>query len=166
VKIWVSTMPWVAATSAGADDWGGYNTERQELAAYWQASGVGKLHIIGGDMHAVAADNGTNSAGAIPVAHGAALDQAGSTKGGPYSQGVTEGGGQFGWLDITDSGNQIVVAYTGRNSSDSVLRSMTTTRHPLLLRHRHHRHLALRRRLHHPTWVQRQRTSRRSRVSA
>ena len=51
----------------------------------------------------------------------APLDQDPSIKGGPYSQGiyrVRKGEGCFGLLTVTDKGNAIDVAYSGRNNRD------------------------------------------------
>jgi hypothetical protein len=77
----------------------------------------------------LAADDGTNSdysdAGGlrIPVLHGSALDQRGSFKGGPYSHGFhlpQPGEGCFGWVNVSDSGDQVSVEFTGRDEYDDV----------------------------------------------
>jgi hypothetical protein len=49
------------------------------------------------------------------------LDKEPSIKGGPYSQGVyrvKQPEGCFGLLTITDKGNAIAVAFSGRNNKD------------------------------------------------
>ena len=76
----------------------------------------------------LAADDGshgdfaTGGGGAkIPVMCGAPLDQDPSIKGGPYSQGVyrvKKGEGGFGLLTVTDRGDVIDVAYSGRNNKN------------------------------------------------
>ena len=53
----------------------------------------------------------------------APLDRDPSIKGGPYSQGVyrvrdKEGEGGFGLLTVTDKGERIDVAYSGRNNKN------------------------------------------------
>jgi hypothetical protein len=75
----------------------------------------------------LAADDGSHSdfatgGGApIPIMCAAPLDQASSIKGGYYSQGVYRvrpGEGGFGLLTVTDSNDQIDVAYSGRNNKN------------------------------------------------
>ena len=72
----------------------------------------------------LAADNGTHSdyatggGAALPVLASAPLDQDGSIKGGPYSQGVYKpmrGEGCFGLVTVLDRGERIRVVYSGRN---------------------------------------------------
>jgi hypothetical protein len=67
------------------------------------------------------ADFATGGGMPIPVMCGAPLDQDTSIKGGPYSQGVyrvRKGEGAFGLLTVTDRGDRIDVAYSGRNNKD------------------------------------------------
>lgn len=127
VRVIVSSVGWIHAATAGADTWAGYDTERTELVNWFAANGqTGKLYMICGDMHALAADTGVNSPGGIPVAHAAALDQAGSAYGGPYSQGVpNQGGGRYGWMDVTDTGTEVTLAYTGFDHLGNSLVTMT-----------------------------------------
>src|SRR5438552_2900996 len=75
----------------------------------------------------LAADDGSHSdfasgGGApIPVMCAAPLDQEPSIKGGPYSEGVyrvRKGEGCFGLLTVTDKGDRIDIAYSGRNNRD------------------------------------------------
>jgi len=54
----------------------------------------------------------------MPVLASAPLDQDGSIKGGPYSQGVYKplrGEGCFGLVTVLDRGDRIRVVYSGRN---------------------------------------------------
>jgi hypothetical protein len=76
------------------------------------------------DSHMLAADDGSHSdyatgGGApLPVMCAAPLDQEPSLKGGYYSQGVyrvRKGEGCFGLLTVTEKGDAIDVAYSGRN---------------------------------------------------
>jgi phosphodiesterase/alkaline phosphatase D-like protein len=125
--LWVSSVPWIDRSTSPGDDWGAYATERAELADAIAALDVKGLVMLAGDAHMVAADDGshsdfssTGSAG-FPVLHAAALDRPGSQKGGPYSEGLHAGGGQYGWLDITDDGGApIEVAFEGRTHTDEV----------------------------------------------
>jgi phosphodiesterase/alkaline phosphatase D-like protein len=116
--IWCNELAWIQATTAGEDQWGGYNTERQELAAFIKASGK-RLVIISGDMHALAFDSGVNSAGNIPVMQAAPLHQTASIKGGPYSTGPYPASGsavveQYATVTINDtSTGPLTVDYKG-----------------------------------------------------
>ena len=49
-----------------ADGWSRYNTERTELADFFSTNNIKNLLILHGDMHAIAADDGTN----VPTARG------------------------------------------------------------------------------------------------
>jgi hypothetical protein len=92
------------------------------------------MFIMSGDAHMLAIDNGTNhdfSTGSnnpndYPVFAAAAINNAGSTKGGTYSQGGTfpnpsASNGQYGLVEVTDNGGcTITIKFTGyRNSSST-----------------------------------------------
>jgi alkaline phosphatase D len=99
------------------DYWGGYTTERAELASFIAGSDK-KLAIVSGDMHALAADDGSNSPGGIPVFHAAALKGNSSHKGGPYTLGPfpsTTGLAvqQYGVMSVLDTGVEIALQFTG-----------------------------------------------------
>lgn len=110
-----SAVPWIAPVAAGADTWGGYSTQRARIANVLTSTGVAdKMIMVCGDMHGLAIDNGSNNAwGGFPVYQFAAMDAPGSTKGGPYSEGVSEGGSRYGILDFQDDGTNISVTGTG-----------------------------------------------------
>ncbi len=120
--VWVNTLPWIGVT--GDDGWHGYTNERAELANFIQSNNIKNLCMISGDAHMLAIDDGTNSyyAGGVgsgfPVFHSAALDQTGSIKGGPYSEGTFPGPGQFGLMTVMDSGDNIRVQWSGRNHNN------------------------------------------------
>ncbi len=123
--VWVNSVPWIAEPSPGADHWGGYATERRELADFIAGNGIAGLLMVSGDAHMLAIDDGTNSdysttgGGGFPVMHGAALDRHGSTKGGPYSEGAYPDGGQFGLVTVTDNGGATIdVVFSGRTWED------------------------------------------------
>jgi hypothetical protein len=79
----------------------------------------------------VAIDDGTNTdystsgGGGFPLLHAAALDRPGSVKGGPYSDGAFPGGGQFGTVDVADTGSAVAVTLSGWNWKNERLVSRT-----------------------------------------
>jgi alkaline phosphatase D len=126
---WASSVPWIG-TGDGGDAWQNYRTERAELAAFMAEIGIKNLCILCGDAHMLAADDGSHSdysgGGAlrIPVLHGSSLDQGGSYKGGPYSEGYHSARneeGCFGWVQVEDTGSKVTVNFTGRNHLDEVM---------------------------------------------
>jgi hypothetical protein len=112
--IWANPDPWIDRAAVGADTWGGYATERNELANFIRDNHVANLVMLTADMHALAYDDGTNSdyatgGGApITVLHAAALSQTGSTKGGPYTDGPFPDSQQYGILEVFDNGGASV----------------------------------------------------------
>ncbi len=119
--VWVNPLPWISEPTPAADDWGGYATERREIADFIVDNAIDGLMMISGDAHMVAIDDGSNSdfstngGAAFPVIHAAALDRPGSIKGGPYSHGSVPGGGHFGVLSVDDTGGDFVtVNLSGR----------------------------------------------------
>jgi hypothetical protein len=122
VVLWAGSTPWIGADSLGNDTWAGLPDARRRLADAIAASGMSdRLVLVAGDAHMVAADNGTHSdystaqAGGFPVLQAAALDRPGSVKGGPYSEGSFPGGGQYGVIDIADTGGATLdVTFRGR----------------------------------------------------
>lgn len=119
--LWVSTTPWIATAAVGDDTWGGYATERAELAEFIKDNRIKNLVMLSGDMHAIAYDDGSNSdyasGGGSPlvVLHASPLTRPASAKGGPYTAGPIEGTAQYGLLEITDNGGQTMQArFTGK----------------------------------------------------
>jgi hypothetical protein len=129
VTVIVSSVPWITAADPGADDWGGYSAERQVIADFIAEHQLDeRLFMVAGDAHMVAIDNGihTNYSAAgdttFPLLHAAALDRPGSVKGGPYSEGVYPGGGQFGLIEVTDDGGDLVeITLSGHDWTGAVL---------------------------------------------
>jgi hypothetical protein len=124
----VSSVPWIAPRAAGADHWGGYATERAELARFIAARGPRNLLMLAGDAHMVAIDDGSGSdysgtrRGGFPVMHAGALDRHGAVKGGPYSEGAFPGAGQYGTVTVDDrGGDRIRVVLTGKRYDGAVL---------------------------------------------
>jgi phosphodiesterase/alkaline phosphatase D-like protein len=106
------------------DYWAGFAFERREIADFIKENAINGLCILHGDAHMLAADDGRNAdyaAGGGPrvrVLAAAPLDQDGSIKGGPYSQGVyrpMRGEGCFGLVSVLDQGDHLKVIYSGRN---------------------------------------------------
>jgi phosphodiesterase/alkaline phosphatase D-like protein len=126
--VWASSVPWIG--NGGGDCWESYAAERRELSEFMAEIRIRNLCILCGDAHMLAADDGRNSdysgTGSlkIPVLHGSALDQGGSYKGGPYSEGYHTphaGEGCFGWVEVEDDGRKVVVNFTGRNQRDEII---------------------------------------------
>lgn len=132
--VWVNGVPWIAEPDPAADNWGGFPEERQEIADFIHENGIDQLLILSGDAHMLAIDDGSHSSyiegddtGPV-VFHAAALDRPGAVRGGPYSEGTFPGGGQFGLIDIEDTGgNTITVRLSGRNYLDEEVVGYTFT---------------------------------------
>ena len=132
----VSSVPWIAAESRGGDDWGGFATERTEIADFIAENEIENLLLLAGDAHMLAIDDGSNAdysrrgGAGFAVFQAAALDRPGSIKGGPYSEGTFPGAGQYGLVTFSDDGNSITVDLRGRNwqGEDIVTHSFVTSR--------------------------------------
>jgi hypothetical protein len=133
LTVWVNPVGWIGEATAGGDAWDGYSTERRELANFIVEHDIDRLVMLSGDAHMVAIDDGTNTGYAdgggpsFPVLHAAALDRPGHVKGGPYSEGAIPGGGQFGLVEIADTGESVDVRLTGRDWTGDVLLSYEIT---------------------------------------
>ena len=112
--IWVNPDPWIGPAALGDDAWPGYATERVEIANFIKDNRVRNVVIYGGDMHALAYDDGSHSdyatGGGAPmvVLHAAPLTREGNAKGGPYTAGPFVGTQQYGTLEITDNGGSSI----------------------------------------------------------
>ena len=122
LTLWVSTMPWIAPATLGEDTWGGYATERTEIANFIRDNRITNVTMLSGDMHALAFDDGAHSdyatGGGAPltVLHAGALTHTGASKGGPYTSGPLLGGQQYGILEVFDSGGPSVACrFTGKH---------------------------------------------------
>jgi alkaline phosphatase D len=124
--VWVSPVPWITRQGDPQDGWQPYAWERRRLADRIEELGLtSRLIMLAGDAHMTAIDDGSNSnytsgsrpgARAFPVFHAAPLDRNATVKGGPYSHGVSERSGQFGWVEVHDHGDHLTVTFTGHNS--------------------------------------------------
>ena len=123
--VWVNTVPWITRRKGNTDGWERYGQERQRLADLIAGLGLSRrMVMLSGDAHMVAMDDGTNSnyatgaapgQPAFPVVHAAPMDRTTSEKGGPYTNGVSRRRGQFGLMEVADSGTSLRVELTGRN---------------------------------------------------
>lgn len=126
----VQSDVFIGSAIAGDNGWFGFTTERTELVNYMNASGKNFI-IIGGDMHAVAADDGTNNSG-IAVFQAAPFGQTASQKGGPYTTGPFPASGtafttQYGRVVVTDADTSLSFAFNGYDSADSSVANLTET---------------------------------------
>lgn|GEM_PF-2161154 len=134
--VWVSTIPWIGS-GAIRDQWWSYSYERREIANFIEDNCIHNLCMIAGDMHGCAIDDGshngyyndttsstgfeTSSAHGFPILQAGSLSSGGSIKGGPYSHGQKGESGQFGYISIVDTGEQIVVNWEARNVYNQVV---------------------------------------------
>lgn len=127
--IWVSTVPWIDKKSSEKDSWGGYDTERREVANFLHSNDLHhQMMLLGGDAHMLAGDDGTNSnysdqAGkSFPVFQVSSLASGSSEKGGPFTEGVFPGKGQFALIDIVDDGDEsMTIKFSGRKFDTELL---------------------------------------------
>lgn len=119
LNVIVSPVPWISDPEPGADHWGGYTYERQRIANFIAENNIDNILMLAGDAHMVAIDDGTNTDysvsnssvsgdAAFPILQAAALDRPGGIKGGPYSEGAFAGAGQFGLIEVTDTGGATI----------------------------------------------------------
>lgn len=136
VVAWVNPIPWISDSRSSKykcdedDDWAGYTEERRRVADFIKDNAI-PIFILSGDGHMLAIDDGTNSdyatggGASIPVFHAAPLDQVGVLKGGPYSEGYSRKRGQFGLVQVMDSGGDAVcVTFKGMNSYGNIPRNI------------------------------------------
>lgn len=130
--IWVSSRVFHANAIAGHDSWGGFTTERTELANHINTYASGRVLVITGDRHQAGIDNGTNcnyASGGDPITcvMAAPLDQTVNTHGSAtFSSGVFSNNGQYGWIAITDGGGAtITVDCAVKNSAGTNLATLS-----------------------------------------
>ena len=132
VFVWMSTSPWVPNVTAGEDHWGGYSTERTELADYIKIHCLNRIFVLSGDTHAVGLDDGTHgdwaTGGGGPVREFTAspLDTSTGTWTATYTSGYILNTGQFGIVEITDTGTSTIgVTWTAMKADGTVLYTMS-----------------------------------------
>lgn len=129
--VWVCSRTFGAVPATGSDTWGGFTTERTELADFIKANCSGRVVVLSADMHSLAIDDGTNHDFAtgggepLPTFQASPLDRTGAetTGGATYSEGGRyTNNGQYGTMQITDAGGaDITVTWKGFNSSGTEL---------------------------------------------
>ena len=134
----VSSVSWIGDEREGADDWGGYATERRELSDWMLANNVTSLCMLNGDSHSLAADDGSNNKFAsdgygpgFPVLSASPLDQNGGIANGTWSEEPVSPEpleGFFGLVEVETSSSQAAVKFTGynQNSREKLRLSFTT----------------------------------------
>lgn len=122
----VMPLVWIGSPTTSADWWGGYTTERQEVAEKLTAEGWEyRVLFVSADAHMMAMDNGRNSqydpTAAGSAVRGPVVFQAGGIDagkiaiGGPYSEGTAADANRqiFGTVEIADDGTDIDVTLSG-----------------------------------------------------
>lgn len=131
----VQGAPW-QGNSAGDDGWAGYATERNELAAFFAASGK-LIAMLGGDQHALSASKPTQTAysggpqDGVWLFQAAPFNNSASIKYPPYTIGPypTTGGAtvqQYGRVVVTDDGTTIRLTFTGYSSDNTQRVTLST----------------------------------------
>lgn len=134
---WITSVPWAAGTSTSANNWGGYNVERVELADYIKAQGMsGKVCAIAGDGHSLAISYGqdyaTGGGAMVPSFQVGPLNSGGSHKGGPFEQGpfgdLNGYPNHFGLMEVFDNGTDLSVRWKGieSNTGDTIMSHVFT----------------------------------------
>lgn len=128
--VWICPRWFAVAAGVTTDSWGGFTTERTELADHIKANCHGRVIVLSADLHTLAIDDGTHTDYAtgggepLKVFQAAALDQPAITGGGTYSHGefLTSPQGQFGTMDIADSGGATIgVTWKGYDRNGTLL---------------------------------------------
>jgi hypothetical protein len=108
--VWICPRLFGMPALAGADDWGGFSTERRELANHIKANCHGRVVVLSADLHSVAIDDGTNhdfaTGGGEPLKtfQASPIGRDSEGFGGVFSHGEYLNEGQFGTMEIVDIG--------------------------------------------------------------
>ncbi|MER7167036.1 alkaline phosphatase D family protein [Micromonospora sp. NPDC000207] len=130
VKVICSNQYW-RQDGANGDRWGSFPHEFAEVNDFIDAHASGRVYAIFGDRHALCADDGT-SAGTrgVPQAGGAPFQQGSTGSFETWSAGYYDTAGTtmtaYGWLDVSDTGSAVTVAYSGF-TADGTLRVSQST---------------------------------------
>jgi hypothetical protein len=127
---WMDTRP----ASSGSDTWERFDDERAEIVGYID-NAVGQVIIIHGDQHSLGADDGSNNPfGGVPVLSGAPYKQTTSFKtanpstdwsNGRWPTTSDVGAEQYMYCSFTDDGEEIVLNFTGYDTSNTSRVTMT-----------------------------------------
>jgi alkaline phosphatase D len=135
--VWICPRMFGGVATAGADHWGGFSTERREIVDYIKANCHGRVVVLSADMHALGIDDGSHhdyaTGGGEPLRtfQAAPLDRsvdASGYGGSQFTSGLFTSLGQYGTMEVTDSGgSSIDVRWTGFNSSGVQLATSSFT---------------------------------------
>ncbi|MEU5878174.1 alkaline phosphatase D family protein [Spirillospora sp. NPDC047279] len=135
LKIWLHEDAWANGTTyVGDDTWSAYSTERAEIAAHITSSDANVAYIHG-DLHVLAADDGSHVAGGFPVFVASPLDQTSYLGNGTYSAGTyptydseaPEYFQQFGIFDVDWNGSSLSLTYKGMDAGGNIRITQTNT---------------------------------------
>jgi alkaline phosphatase D len=130
MSVWISSVSYNGNNQA--DNWAEFISERTELSNFWRDSSIANVLILAGDAHMLAIDNGTNNhyetdsinPHQYPIFQAAALNRAGSIKGGTFSEGTFPNpiynSGQFGLVDVIDNGGDSICFELNGYRTDSL----------------------------------------------
>lgn len=128
--VWVNSRVWGGVATSGADHWGGFTTERTEIANYIQANCSGRVLVVSADMHSLAIDDGTNhdfvttGSEPIPTFQCSPIDHTSATTygGATYSEGQYTNNGQYGIIEFSKTGAaELTVDLTGKRDTGTTL---------------------------------------------
>lgn len=134
--VWLCSRTFGGVPTVGADHWGGFTTERTELANYIHANCPGRVVVLSADMHALGIDDGSHhdyaTGGGEPLRtfQAAPLDIAitGGYGGATYTSGLFTGSNQFGTMQVDDAGGASVdVTWRAFNAGATQLTSLAFT---------------------------------------
>jgi len=145
---WISSVPFTSSTATKGrsgevvvkgDTWGGFRTERDTIARFIKENNITNLMVITGDAHCIAAADGRHTAtyveGGVPVAEilaGPLLHHHKSSKGGPWSQGISGAGKNdkqqaYGLVTLEQDARSMTVTFSGRNAQQEEQISLKVT---------------------------------------
>lgn len=122
------------ANANDVDSWNNFSTERAEICDYIKANAHGRVIVISADKHSLGIDDGshvdfaTGGGEPLPTFQASPLDRAPTALSGTYSNGEFNNNGQWGTMQITDTGDSsISVLWVGRNYNGNTLNSLSFT---------------------------------------
>ena len=137
LTVWVNTVPWIS--EKGVDTWAGYSTERREIANFIETNNITNLAMLAGDAHILAIDDGRhnqygdNNFSLFPVFHAGPLDSQPTYRGGPYAKLGAQKNGNYGIMEVYDTGRGIDVTWLGYNHDPDT--NAPSGRNSYVLRH-------------------------------
>lgn len=129
--VWI--CPRWLANANHSDSWNNFAFERTELFDWCKIHSPGRVVGLEADKHSLGIDDGTNvdyatgGGGPIPWFRASPLDRPGTALSGTYSHGEFNSVGQFGLFRVDDDGTDIIVTWTGHDSTGAALVTHTLT---------------------------------------